>query len=245
MAGCAGLRENVAGSVNANGPLRLDSRDRITTFAEGDPTMLRPRLQSSIAHVTGALRDPEGFAVRWDRGEVEYEWWVWGALIATAILGTTTYGMTMGLLGGPREVVLRAVACTTAAGLAWGIALPALYILNSLSGSRLHVGSTFLAALVTVSWGGLAMIASIPINWFFTIALPGLARPGALPWLIRLVNLAVFAGVGTAMADIFGRVMQALEPERGRKPLWWLAVVTAIGSELFYAFGLFDFHVPA
>ena len=32
-----------------------------------------------------------------------------GALTLTAILGTTTYGMTMGLLGGPGEVVLRAV----------------------------------------------------------------------------------------------------------------------------------------
>jgi hypothetical protein len=169
---------------------------------------------------------------------------VWVALTLTAILGTTTYGMTMGLLGGPREVVLGALHCTAAAGLAWGMALPALYILNSLAGSRLRASTTFLAALVTVSWGGLAMIASIPINWFFTAALPGLVSPTSLPWLIRLVNLAVFTGVGISMSDIFGRVLQALEPERGRKPLWWLVVVGAIGSELFYAFGLFQFALP-
>jgi len=52
--------------------------------------------------------------------------------------------------------------------LAWAIPLPALYILNSLSGSRLAASSTLLAALVTVSWGGLAMIASIPIQLVFS-----------------------------------------------------------------------------
>jgi hypothetical protein len=46
------------------------------------------------------------------------------------------------------------------------------------------------------------------------------------------------------MSDVFGRVMQAVEPERGKLPLWWLGVVGAIGSELFYAFGLFQFRVP-
>ena len=135
--------------------------------------------------------------------------------------------------------------CTAAAGLAWGIALPSLYILNSLSGSRLRQSTTFLAALVTTSWGGLAMIASIPINWFFTAALPGIVDPGRVAGLVRLVNLVIFTGVGVAMSDVFGRVMQALEPSRGRLPLWWLAVVGAIGGELFYAFGLFQFTLPA
>jgi hypothetical protein len=207
--------------------------------------MLRPRLRSGIAHVGRALREPEEFAMRWHLGEAGYEWWIWVALAMTAILGTTTYGMTMGLLGGPREVALRAIKCTAAAGLAWGIALPALYVLNSLTGSRLRQSTTFLAALVTTSWGGLAMIASIPINWFFTAALPGIVAPGWVPGLVRLVNLVIFAGVGVAMSDVFGRVMRALEPSRGRLPLWWLAVVGAIGAELFYAFGLFQFTLPA
>jgi hypothetical protein len=78
------------------------------------------------------------------------------------------------------------------------------------------------------------LIASVPINWFFTAAVP-------IPWFVLLVNLVVFAGVGAAMADVFCRVMEALEPARGRAPGWWLALVGAIGGELFYAFGLFDF----
>jgi hypothetical protein len=136
--------------------------------------MIRAHLRSVLAHVGQALREPEAFARGWHDGEAAYSWWVFAALTLTAILGTTTYGLTMGLLGGPRAIALGALGCTTAAGLAWGIALPSLYILNSLTGSRLKASTTFLAALVTTSWGGLAMIASIPINWFFTVALADL-----------------------------------------------------------------------
>jgi hypothetical protein len=128
------------------------------------------------------------------------------------------------------------LSCTVAAGIAWCLPLPALYILNSVAGSRLRASTTFLAALVTTSWGGLAMIASVPINLFFTAAVPA-------PWFVLLVNLVVFAGVGVAMIDVFGRVMQALEPARGKAPVLWLALVGAIGAELFYALGLFQFGV--
>ena len=196
--------------------------------------MFRDQLRSGITHDGQALRDPESFAVSWHAGEIDYRWWVWASLAATAILGTMTYGLTMGLLGGPMEMGRKAIACTAAAGLAWSIPLPALYILNSLSGSRLPLGSTFLAALVTTSWGGLAMIASIPINWFFTATVP---HGG----FVLLVNIVVFAGVGVAMIDTFRRVMLRLEPERGTSPVWWLVLVGMIGLELFYCFNLFDF----
>lgn len=206
--------------------------------------MLRARLRSGLAHTGEALREPERFALRWHDGEADYPWWVFAALMLTAMVGTLSYGATMGLLGGARDIVLGALLCTTAAGLAWGVALPSLYILNSLAGSRLRASTTFLAALVTTSWGGLAMIASIPVNWFFTVALADLVHdPAWLTWLVRAVNLVVFTGVGVSMTDIFGRVMRALEPDRGRWPTLWLGVVGAIGGELFYAFGLFQFSV--
>lgn len=198
--------------------------------------MQRSDARMWIAHVGEALRDPEEFALRWNTGERLYPWWVWGALLATAIVGTTTYGMTMGLLGGGDVILQKGIACTIAAGLAWCLSLPTLYILNSLSGSRLRATSTLLAALVTVSWGGLAMIASIPINWFFTTAIP---HPG----FVLLINLVVFTGVGVAMVDVFQRVMRRLEPDRPWTPVWWLILVAAIGSELFFSFGVFNFHV--
>lgn len=196
---------------------------------------MREQLRSGIAHVGQALRTPEEFAAAWNEGAVQYRWWVWLSLMGTAILGTLTYGMTMGLLGHASDVVDKGLACTLAAGLAWGMPLPALYILNSLSGSKLSVSSTFLAALVTTSWGGLAMIASIPINWFFSVAVP---HSG----FVLLVNLVVFAGVGVAMIDVFQRVMRRLEPLRETTPTWWLMIVGSIGGELFYSFGLFDFR---
>ena len=54
---------------------------------------------------------------------------------------------------------------------------------------------------------------------------------------------AVFTLVGVAMADVFSRVMEQLEPQRGRRPAWWLLLVGALGAELFYALGLFDFFL--
>lgn len=196
--------------------------------------MTAQQLRLAVRHVGQALREPEEFALAWHGGEQRYRWFVWLALMATAVLGTMTYGMTMGILGGVERILFAGLTCTLAAGLAWAIPLPALYIINSMSGSRLPASSTLLAALVTTSWGGLAMMASIPINWFFTTAVPHAT-------FILMVNLVVFAGVGVAMIDVFGRVMQRLEPSRGRAPAVWLLLVAAIGSELFYFFGLFEF----
>lgn len=196
--------------------------------------MFRDNLRAGIHHVGVALRDPESFAVEWSEGRSSYRWPVWISLLVTAIIGTTTYGMTMGLLGGAHDIAYKSFICTLAAGLAWAIPLPALYILNSLSGSRLAASSTLLAALVTVSWGGLAMIASIPINWFFTATIPNAK-------FVLFVNLIVFTGVGVSMVDVFRRVMLRLEPKRQFAPVWWLMIVGVIGAELFYFFGLFQF----
>lgn len=195
--------------------------------------MFRDRLRSSIAHIGQALREPEEFALRWHQQGTPYDWFVFAALAMTAIAGTTTYGMIIGMLGGTQEMLLDGLRCTAAAGIAWSLPLPALYILNSYSGSRLRASTTFLAALVTTSWGGLAMLASIPVSWFFTAALP-------TPLVVLVVHLAVFTLVGIAMIDVFCRVMDKLEPDQGRMPGWWLLIVGAIGGELFYAFGLFD-----
>src|SRR5437870_1468098 len=102
--------------------------------------MFRTQLRSSLQHVGQALREPELFALRWHREGAVYPWWVFAALTVTAMLGTTFYGMTMGLLGGTDQMLARGVACTVAAGIAWGLPLPALYILNSITGSRLRAG---------------------------------------------------------------------------------------------------------
>jgi hypothetical protein len=213
------------------------------TCSGGFP-MLRERLRAGVAHVGTALKEPEVFALHWHREGAPYPWSVFVALALTAILGTTTYGMIMGLLAGPEKMFAGALYCTLAAGAAWGLALPALYILNSLSGSKLRASTTFLAALVTTSWGGLAMVASIPIAWFFTAALPKEIQLFELHFArevaVLVVHVVVFIGVGVSMCDVFRRVMQAIEPQRPFWPAWWLVLVAAIGGELFYQFDLFQ-----
>ena len=86
-----------------------------------------------------------------------------------------------------------------------------------------------------MSFGSLALLASVPITWFFGLALPyGFVR--------LAVNLAVFAGVGVCMVDVFLRTMKALEPERSRAyALLWLVLVGVIGAELMTLFSLFHF----
>jgi hypothetical protein len=205
--------------------------------------MLRESLRSSLAHVGLALREPEAFGLRWHREGAPYPLSVWLALAGTAILGTTTYGMTMGINAGAGAILLKAMLLTLCAGLAWAVPLPALYILNSLAGSRLRASTTLLAALVTTSWGGLALVASIPVNWLFSVAVPDLApeliSQQIAGWIVLGVNLLVFTGVGVSMADVFGRVVEALEPENGRQPIWFLLLVGVIGAQLFYLCGLF------
>lgn len=205
--------------------------------------MLRELLRNDLSHIGSALREPEAFALRWHRDRHAYAASVWIALAGTAIFGTLTYGMTMGIHSGVGPILMKGVALTIAAGLAWAIPLPALYILNSLTGSRLKASTTLLAALVTTSWGGLALVASIPINWFFSVAVPSLPADlvdaTAAHWIVRMVNLLVFLGVGVSMVDVFGRVMEALEPDMGRYPTWFLILVGAIGAQLAYLFNLF------
>jgi hypothetical protein len=195
--------------------------------------MLQDRLRASIAHVGQALREPEAFALRWQQQGAPYGWWVFAALALTSILGTTTYGLVMGVGLGPAAMLRHGLYCTLAAGIGWAVPLPALYILNSLTGSRLRASTTFLAALVTTSWGGLALLAALPVGWFLSVALED------LPSLVLATHLAVFSAVGVAMIDVFCRVIERLEPRRGRAPAWWLLLVGAIGAELFYAFDLF------
>lgn len=206
--------------------------------------MLRDSVRASLAHVGQALREPEDFTLAWHRQAVDYRTEVWLALGLTAIAGTLTYGMTMGIGLGVRAIAAKAGLLTLAAGLAWSIPLPALYILNSMAGSRLRASTTLLAALVTTSWGGLALVASVPINWFFSVAIPAqvpeLFNRETAEHIVLGVNLLVFLGVGMSMVDVFWRVITAVETRSEAQPFWFPALIGMIGGQLFYLFGLFS-----
>jgi hypothetical protein len=195
------------------------------------------QLREGIAEIGVALRRPEEFAVRWrdrhaNRAAAPPRA-VFPVLLATAILGLAAYGLTMGLHEGVAGMASGATRAPFAAGLAWMMALPALYIINSSLGSKLDPSTTLLAALATVSFGALAMLASVPVSWFFHLALP-------FAWVRMVVHLAVFSSVGICMMDVFLRVMKALEPDRSRAyAVVWLGLVGVIGCELMVLVKLF------
>lgn len=200
---------------------------------------LAQRALSSFFEIGFALRKPEVFAKRWrDRREQPAgapDPIVFALLLLTAIVGLAAYGVTMGLHLGPTAMISAGIRAPLAAGCAWLVALPALYIIHGALGSRLDASTTLLVALSTVSFASLAMLASVPINWFFTLALP-------FTWARYLINGLVFAGVGFCMGDVFLRTMRALEPDEGvTYPILWLVLLAGIGGELMILLDLFQF----
>lgn len=185
------------------------------------------------------IRQPERLAQRWrDRGAEPSQApdrTIFLLLLATAVFGLAAYGVTMGMHRGAEGMLSAAFKAPLAAGFAWTVALPSFFIINSATGSKLDLSTTALAALVTCSFGALAMLAGVPVNWFFTLVLPYTA----VRWAI---NLTIFAGVGISMNDVFLRIMRALEPDRGRGPaLLWLGLVGTIGAEMMMLLKLFQF----
>lgn len=189
-------------------------------------------LLDHVRDVGYALRRPEEFVVRWRDGK-ERPWPLLLVLLLNAGLGLAAYGLTVDFHHGAAGMMAGALKFPLAAGAAWAIALPALYIIKTSLGSDLDWSTTLLAALTTVSFGALAMLASVPINWFFSLALD-------YPLVHAIVNAAIFTGVGVCMIDVFLRVMKALEPMRSRfYALIWLALVAVLGAELAVLLSLF------
>lgn len=201
--------------------------------------MQRFDLFDGLRLVGRSVRQPELLVVDWrdrhKRPEYAPTSAIFAAFFATAFIGLFLYGLTMGLHRGIFGMWSSGLRAPIAAGVAWTLALPSLYILNRRTGSDLDASTTTLAALITCAFGALAMLAGAPVNWFFTLALP--YTP--VRWLI---NLVIFAGVSVAMTDVFFRVMGALEPRRSRAvPAFWLMIVGLLGFELMLYLDLFNF----
>jgi hypothetical protein len=207
--------------------------------------VLFPSIMTKSSNVTLALRElglalrrPESLAERWRDRRLLPEHApvraIFPVLLAAAVIGLAAYGLTMGLHKGAPAMLAGAFKAPFAAGAAWTVTVPAFYILRSAWGSKLDFSTTVLAALITCSFGALAMLAGVPVTWFFTLAVPfEVVRIG--------IHLIVFAGVGVAMADVFLRTMNALEPDTGRGVSWlWLTLIGVIGGELMLLLDLFS-----
>ncbi len=196
-------------------------------------------LYDGFLEVGRAIRRPETLAERWrDRALLPEDappLGVFVALTLTAILGLAAYGLTMGMHHGAAGMLAAAGKAPLAAGAGWSIALPSLYIVKQKLGSRLDASTTALAALITCSFGALAMLAGAPVSWFFTVAVP-------VSFVRYLVNFIIFAGVGVAMTDVFLRIMKHIAPEESRATAFlWLALVGTLGAELMVLLNLFNF----
>jgi hypothetical protein len=196
----------------------------------------RRKIARAVTEIGMAVRRPEELAQRWQGGgEDAPTAWVFPVLLAAAVLGTAAYGLTMKMHLGVDGMLEGAFFTPLAAGLAWLLSFPALFIIKRILGSDLDFSTTALAAIVTVSFGAMAMLASVPINWFFTLALPFTSAR-------ILVNVAVFGGVGLCMVDVFLRVMRTLEPDKTQLyACLWLALISVVGMELYAIFDVFTF----
>jgi hypothetical protein len=185
-----------------------------------------------------AFRDPEAFILRWHREGAPYSLGVFAGLALVAVAGTFAYGALLGVETGDWNRVLASAGLNTlAAGIAWLVPLPAVYILNSMTGLRLRASTTFLAALVTAAWGGFAFLAFLPIALVYLVTFPGNKA------LALFAHLVVFALVGFSMAYVFGRQVERLEPRRGGGRVWWLWLFVCLEVQLLYSFGLITFEI--
>lgn len=204
-------------------------------------------IRNAFHEVGTAIRYPEDLATRWQERNTPTNPahqtpqkpaltnLLFIVLLATSALCLVAYGMTMHLHRGPTGMLEGALYMPIAAGIALTIAFPALYIINSLLGSKIDFSTTLLAATITVTFGSLALLASVPITWFFSLAKSHIE-------MLWFINFIIFSGVGFCMHDVFQRIMRALTPTEGRfYPFVWLSLLTFIGFEFFWLFGLFNF----
>jgi hypothetical protein len=192
-------------------------------------------LEEAPTTILAALRDPEAFLRAWrDHGTRAYPPSIFVLLIAITAAATAAYGLAMGLPLGAMAALERAISFPLAAGVAWTLAFPTLYIVGNLTGLRLELSTTLLAAILTIHYGSLAMLASIPIHLLFASVLP-------YEGVMLLVNFAIFTGVGICGGDVLLRVIDEVDPYARGFAKVWLVLLGLLGAELFSIAGIFQF----
>jgi hypothetical protein len=203
----------------------------MTTIKTAD----RISLGDAPATPLDALVDPEALLRAWrDHGVRAYSPTIFVLLLGVTAAATFAYGVTMGIPLGWSAALERGLTLMLAAGGAWLVALPTLYIAGNMLGHRLEASTTLLAATLTVHYAALAMLASIPIHLLF-------AAVFASPTITFLINLAIFTGVGLCAADVLLRSIEVVDRTARGFALRWLVLLGVLGAELFSLSGIFRF----
>lgn len=206
----------------------------MSSVAIGEMAAVLPRHDAPRSLIE-ALRRPEMLVDAWENGGSDARTpYLMPRLMAVTVAATAAYGLTMGLPIGVDVAIERALAFPLACGIAWSIALPTFFVLGALNGMRLRPSTMLLIAVVTVHYGGLAMLASIPVQLLFAVALP-------YPAVSLGINLVIFAGVGLSTGDVLRRVVNQVAPDSIRFAEYWLVLLGVLGPELFLLFNLFEF----
>ena len=142
--------------------------------------------------------------------------WATAVTLATgASLGIGLYGGAIHLGYGPLSAASGALRAVVCAGAAWTLAIPALVVLSALTRSTVPWCQAVHASLVTVNFGGMAFLASIPVVFLLQVTSP-------VEWTHALVNVLVLLGVGGCSTLVFERSMAQLEGRRFLHRLWML-----------------------
>lgn len=155
-------------------------------------------------------------------------------LLTYTLLGMMAYGFTLQMHNGTTAMVKNAWSMPLTLCFAWMLAFPSLYIINTALGSRVDLSTTLLALLITLGLGSLAMMTLVPIHWFFSITLQNIQHQ-------HWIHLASLSLVGLCMADVFLRIMRALEPDHN--PVFsviWILLVSLISFEMSHLSRLFQ-----
>jgi hypothetical protein len=155
------------------------------------------------------------------------------ALAVGASAGITLYGGVIHAAEGVGMVIASAGRALLTAGTAWALSIPALVVISALLGSKVPWRRAVQASLITVNFGGLAFLASIPV-----VVLLELSSP--FSWTRPLIHAAVVVGVGGCSTLIFERTMARLE---GRKlfHVVWMGVFGLLFVEIAWLIDLFRF----
>ncbi|MCP3917732.1 MAG: hypothetical protein GY711_19485 [bacterium] len=143
-------------------------------------------MNETRADVEGILRAsgpfaPERATVRWRR------------LIAVACLGSSTYGLAMGSLGGKLAGALYSAVKMPALLLGTtAVCVPSFYVFNALLGLRADFAPALRGILAAQGTAAVALCAWTPVTLFFYAS--GIDYPVALLWNVSALGLAAGAG---------------------------------------------------
>ncbi len=142
----------------------------------------------------------------------------------------------MHALVGSETVVWGAVSNVAAAGLAWAVTAPALVVGARMAGEESAPARLGTATIVSLTFGAMALLASIPMVAFYVLA-------SGWPVLGLVAHGLVIAGVGFSTAVVHRRVARRVGGSQ-LLHLAWLGLFGLLDLELALLMNVFP-GVPA